>query len=533
MIRVFAASCLAIALLSATGLSTSAQEALLDTVRQGEQREARLRQRASRPAAQTDFLRLPENSPADFGARPSTRAQYVRGLRGLQKRGNTAVPVRTQSSTGRTGAVATGSLTSPVFPPRQPNDGSIASQLNRRESVPDYSPGLPPVTIAPRIRRGEADPYAPDGLRLGNINVLPFVGVSGGYDSNPLASSGKVKGAAFVQGEAGVSAQSDWSRHSFNADLRGTYTDYINNSNANRPEISARVGGVYNISRDTDFDAETHARIASETVSDINLPAGVQQRPNTYSYGASSALTQRFGRASLSLRGLVDRSTYDSANLGATTVDQSDRNQNVYALRLRAGYELTPGITPFVDATVDTRQYDLTIDRNGFRRESTGLTGRVGTSFDLTSTLTGEIAAGYSNRRFEDSRLKDLNAPVLEASLIWSISPLTAFRLRATSDLQDTVTAGSSGIFNRRIAADIEHALLRNVTLGATAEARQEETQNSNLTQETYTAGVRADYKLSKSVVLRSSYTFQRLSSSSPGSGYSSHIVLFGIRLQR
>lgn len=533
MIRVFAAPCLAIALLAATGASLLAQEALLDTVRQREQREAQLRQRPARPQPQTDFLRLPENSPPDFGAKPSTRPQYVRGLRGLQKRGNTAVPVRTQSSTGRTGAVATGSLVSPVYPPRQPNDGSIASQLNRRETVPDYAPGLPPVTIPPRIRRTEADPYAPDGLRLGNVNVLPFVGVSSGYDTNPLASSGRVKGAAFIQGEAGVSAQSDWSRHSLNADLRGAYTDYINNSNANRPEISARIGGVYNISRDTDFDAETHARISSETVSDINLPAGVQQRPSTYSYGGSSALTQRFGRTTLSLRGLVDRNTYDSASLGSTTVDQSDRNQNVYALRLRAGYELTPGVTPFVDATVDTRQYDRTIDRNGYRRESVGVTGRIGTSFDLTRTLTGEIAAGYTNRSFSDARLSDLSSPVLEASLIWSISPLTALRIRAAADLEDTVTAGSSGIYNRRIAADIEHALFRNLTLGATAEARQEETQNSNFTQETYTAGARADYKLSKSIVLRSSYTFQRLNSSFPGGGYSSHIVLFGIRLQR
>ena len=333
--------------------------------------------------------------------------------------------------------------------------------------------------------------------------------------------------------KAGLVAQSDWSRHSLSADLRGSYTEYSGLSGADRPKGSFRIGGVYNVSRDTDIDVETHARIASETVSNINLPAGVTQRPNTYTYGGSVGATQRFNRLSVSLRGFVDRSTYDSASVGQTTIDQSDRNEDIYALRLRTGYEVTPGFIPFLDATVDAREFDRTFDRNGFRRASTGLTGRAGATVDLVGSLSGEVAAGYSNRSFNDTGLKDLSGPVADASLIWSISPLTAMRLRARSELQDTVTAASSGIFARSLTLDVEHALLRNLTLGATVEARQEDTQNSRLTQDTYTAGVRADYKLSKSVVFRSSYTFQRLNSSFAGGSYSSNVILFGIRLQR
>ena len=513
--------------------ATAQQESILDIVRRNDQREQAARAQPRRPPRADEFLRLPENNPPDYGSRPSTRPQYVRGLRGLQKQPNTTVPPRRLTATGVPADPATGSLQSPIFPPRPFPQNPATSQRAPTELIATSSPGLPPTIIPPRVRFNEADPYAPDGLRLGNINVLPFVGVSGGYDTNPLATAGRATGSAFVQGEAGISAQSDWSRHSFNADLRGSYTDYTSLSSANRPEASVRIGTRYDVSRDLDVNFDVRGQIASETVSDINLPAGVQQRPSTYSYGAALAGTQRFNRLSVNLRGSVDRNTYDSASLGNTIVDQTDRDQNVYALRLRVGYELTPGITPFVDGTVDTRQYDRLVDRSGYRRDSNGYTARVGSTFDITRSLTGEIAAGYTTRSFSDGRLSDLTSPVLDASLIWAISPLTALRIRATSDLEDTITAGSSGIFNRRLALDIEHALLRNLSLGLNAEVRQEDTQNSSFSQDTYTAGVRADYRLSKSLVFRSSYTFQRLSSSFAGGSYSSHLVLFGIRLQR
>ena len=519
-----------------------AQEAtLLDTVRQSDQREAASRSRPRRPPPANDFLRLPENTSADYGAKPSTRPQYVRGLRGLQKRPNTAIPPRRSGASApgsvgslpaTPGAIGSAPRSTPPSPVQVPLPAvTLTTEVN--PNAPLDTPGLPPFTAPLRLRRAEADPYAPDGLRLGNINVLPYIGVTGGYDTNPLQSSGRVTASPFVQGEAGVSAQSDWSRHSLNADIRGTYTDYSNASNANRPDVAARIGARYDIQRDTALDFETRARISTETVSDINLPAGVQQRPNTYSYGGSAGITQQFSRTSVNLRGTIDRNSYENASLGSTIVDQSDRNQNIYGLRLRVGYELTPGLMPFVDGLIDTRQYDNTLDRNGFRRQSDGLTGRLGSTFDITSTLRGEVAAGVTNRSFDDPRLRTLTSPVLEASLIWSISPLTAMRIRASSEVGDTVTAFSSGIYDRRIQVDLEHALFRNLTLGAAGQYQQEETQGISFTQETYTAGVRADYKLSKEIVLRGSYTFQRLNSSSPGGGYSSSIVLLGVRLQR
>ena len=68
------------------------------------------------------------------------------------------------------------------------------------------------------------------------------------------------------------------------------------------------------------------------------------ERPLVTTTGAAAGVTQRFNRLLVGLRGTVDRTVYEDAHLtNGTTLDQSDRDSNQYGLRLRVGYELTPG----------------------------------------------------------------------------------------------------------------------------------------------------------------------------------------------
>lgn len=493
--------------LHAIGQEVMAQESILGIAQQREQASS---QNNPPPRRNTttkieDATQLLENTPKDYGSKISTRPQYVKGLKKLKSRDNTTIPPKKSTATL----------------PNQP-----------RENLASAAPGLPPISQPVRKKIIETDPYAPDGINVGNINVLPYVGVAGGYNTNP-SSAAKAKGSALYQVEGGLSANSDWSNHAFNADLRGIYTDYTGVRGANQPEVNARVGGRIDVTKDTKIDLETRAKLSTESVSDISLPVGVTQRPNIYAYGASLGGSQRYGNTILSLRGSVDRFTYDPATAATNIIDQSDRDQNTYALRLRAGYEVSPGITPFVDTITDTRQFDKTLDRNGVRRSSNGLAGRVGTSFEITRTLTGEVAIGYGSREFDDKRLKKLDGLVSEANLVWSLSPLTAIRLKASSDLQDTTGLGATGVKANKIGIDVEHALLRNLKLGAFVEYENDKSQNTFQFQNIYNFGLKADYKLTKEIVFRTGYTFQKVTASYAGGNYNSSQILFGLRLQR
>ena len=86
-----------------------------------------------------------------------------------------------------------------------------------------------------------------------------------------------------------------------------------------------------------------------------------------------------------------------------------------------------------MEVAADSRVHDLAADVNGFERDSTGLTGKVGTTFNLARTLTGEIAVGYTQRKYEDPRFDTLSALIGNASLIWTATPLTTVKLSASS----------------------------------------------------------------------------------------------------
>jgi hypothetical protein len=510
-----------------------AQESILGIVRQNNQKEqaAKPKPRLNTTSKVDDGLKLPENNPDNFGAKPSTRPQYVTGLRGLRKQPNTAVtPKKPPPSSLAEAPAATAPLS--IVPP-QPGSASGGRFGLGPTTLGTQPPGLPPIITPNRKRIVDDDPYAPDGLRLGNIKVLPFAGFYGGFGTNAAQVPGNTKVSPLYKGEAGLSAQSDWTTNALSADLRGAYLDFPGASGANQPEMSAKLAGRLDIRKDLQVDGEVHASLTSESVSDPNLPAGTQQRPLVYTYGTSAGVTEQFARAYVNLRTTVDRYSYDPVNVAGAQISQSDRDETTYGLRLRAGYEVTPGISPFADTIIDTREFDQKIDVNGFDRHSNGYTGRLGSTFQLTGPLTGEIALGYGTRQFSDQRLKDLSGAVGEASLIYSISPLTAVRIKAVSDFQDSTTAGASGIVSHRLSFDIEHALFRNLTLGANAEIDDNRTVGAYLDQLTFLSGVRADYKLTKEIVLRTSYTFQRLYSSLPGNSYSSSIMMLGLRVQR
>jgi hypothetical protein len=393
--------------------------------------------------------------------------------------------------------------------------------------------GLPAPAPERRARTAVTDPYAPLGLRTGTLIVFPTLDTQIGYDSNPERRAGPHKGSAFARAEGGFTARSDWAVHELSADVRGGYSRYFARPEANRPDGTGRIGLRLDASRDTAFDFELRGRLDTQTPGSANLTSRAEGRPLTYQYGGSTGVTQRFNRLALSARASIDRSEFADASTGnGQTLSQKDRNVTQYGLRLRAGYEVTPGIVPFAEALLDTRRYDLRTDTQGFQRDSNGGQVRAGTSFEITRTLTGEVAAGYGLRKYEDQRLRDIRGPVVEGTLAWSVSPLTTVRLRGTTEFEETTQTGSSGSVTRRISAELSHAFLRNLVFNASTSFGRADFNGISRKDDTLRASLGVDYSLTRNIVLRGSFTHERTTSTAPGNNVSSNVWLFGTRLQ-
>ena len=429
----------------------------------------------------------------------------------------TAPPARSKTPVGR-------------LPALKPYAG--AQRLGLRGG-PDPLVATPGPTIAaapsqpPRRPRREENPFEPVGLYAGNLRLTPYIEQSVGYSSNPLGSARSAKASAFSQTEVGVAMQSNWSRNELTGSARLGYNDYFKASGASAPYGNGVVDYRLDASRDLSFDTEGRYAVATQTNSQLGLGGAASQNLTLVStYGATLGATQKFGDLSLGLHGTVDRVQYSGGSLA--TDDYAD-----YGLKLRAGYRLSEALQPFAEIDGDSRRYDKTLDASGYDRASQGVLGKAGLRVSFSQMLTGEASMGYGVRDYRDARLSEVGAPLIDASLIWSATPLTTVTLRTATTLQDAVVAGASGDINRAYTINLDHALTQRIRLGLSGGLTTDRYVGISERDHSYNLGLTGEYHLSREVVLKASYTHQQFISSLPGSSYKSDTALIGVRLQR
>jgi hypothetical protein len=429
----------------------------------------------------------------------------------------------------------------PRLPALQPYHGALRAGLpGGPASIDPPPPTVAALPAIPAKRRPLPDdkPFDPVGIMVGDIKLLPTIEEDGGYASNPLLTPSPTRGSAYETTQAGLSLQSDWARDELRGSFTGGYTDYFNVIQANNPNGSGTLDGRLDVSRDLSLDAEGRFTVAAQTPGSVTLPTGValssKQLPLVETFGTSVGGLQKFGDLELSLHGTLDRTAYQNATLSDGSIeDLASDDYNDWGLRARAAYRISPIITPFVEGVIDTRRYDDVVDFNGYARSSNGALARAGATLALTGQLTGDASFGYGERQYQDARLPELAAPLIDASLIWSATPLTTVTLKTSTNLFDTTNPGDSGAVSRSYTIDVSHALLRNLTLGANAGFTTDVYAGAPLHDSTTSVGLRADYNLTRDIVLRASVSRAQYVASLPGLNYVNDIFMLGLRLQR
>lgn len=416
--------------------------------------------------------------------------------------------------------------------------------LKRNSNSPTAETTDPGPTVAviptlphPTPPKPDPAPFDPLGTDVGSLRLFPYVEADTGYDTNPNQQSSDVVGSSYVHGETGLRMESEWSQHSFTAELRGGYYDYFNVLTASRPDVAGTMTGRIDVTKQTQINLQSTVILTTQQPGSplLAIPGSVfiTNRPLVATFGQSIGVTQEFNRLSIGLRGAFDRYIFgDATQSDGTMLLLSQDDYDDYGLIGRASYELTPGVIPFIQATADKRLHDQFLDVYGFARNSDGIAGEFGTTFEFTRLLTGELAAGYANRVYADPRLPDLNAPTVDASLIYTATPLTTFTLRATTDLSETTLAYASGAVSRSVSLEATHALRRDLTLTAIATYQNNFYEGQPITEQLYSGAIKADYHLTRSVLITSGFTHQRFESTAPGSNYTENIFLVGLKLQ-
>ncbi|WP_170149561.1 outer membrane beta-barrel protein [Rhodoplanes roseus] len=435
-------------------------------------------------------------------------------------------------------------VTSVVVPGRLRRRGGPDIDTTSRLNIPTTA------TILRRFPNAEVDPFAPTGIRAGAFLLRPAIEITTGFDTNPTRIQG-LPGSSLTTVSPELIIRSDWQRHQLNADLRGTYTWYgqtyppvTENAGTvastatpeiiDRPTMDSRVNGRFDVDKLSHFDGEARAVVSTDNPGSPNVQTGLKRFPLVTTVGATFGYTQAFNRLEVTTKGTLDHQVYqDSLLADGTTYSNADREYNQYGGAVRVGYELKPGLRPFVETGADTRIHAQKVDRNGYDRDSTGTFVKVGSTFEFSRKLVGEASLGWLWRFYEDDALTNMSGLTIDAALAYTLSDLTLVKLVGTTRAAEIIVPGMSGVFSRDISVQVDHAFRRWLIGTALVGTGIDDYVGSDRLDHRYFASVSMLYKLSREVALKSELRQDWLRSNIQNADWSATRITVGVRLQR
>jgi hypothetical protein len=369
-------------------------------------------------------------------------------------------------------------------------------------------------------------------VHAGAFVFRPAVEAIGGYDTNPARTpNGRGSWFGIVGGDLEV--RSDWRRHDFRADIRGTYTAFEADSSLDRPFLDARAKGRIDVIDQTKLELEGRYLVSTDNPGSPNLPADIAKLPIFTGAGVTAGLVQGFNRFELALKATFDRFDYRNSKLiDGSSISNRDRDYDQQGGLMRASYELTPGVKPFAEIYFDERHHDLSLDRFARRRDSDGFIVKAGTTFDLAQWLTGEVGAGYITRRYDDPVLSDVSGVLVDAGLIWSATGLTNVSFKAATAVDESTLPDVSGVLRRDVSLQIDHAWRRWLIGTLRFGYGRDDYEGSPREDDRYLLSAVVTYKLSRFAQIKGEFRQEWLRSREPGNDYDASIGLIGLRWQ-
>ncbi|PDV88203.1 hypothetical protein CO652_11430 [Rhizobium sp. H4] len=407
--------------------------------------------------SQVAFAQSASQQPASSGSAASqdNRTTYS-AASAAEESDDGAIPV----ANGTT-ANADGAQQRPAIPHAQSGDeitGSILDEdirrLNTREA---------PVDETPRRRAAESASTAETpGIPLGTFVLRPSVTQS--INTETTKDGNTRQRRAFLETDAAATLTSDWGRHQLSVTSEGAWQRNISGEGEEQPSFKINGDLRLDLPRDTVAHLTAGYNFYREDTDDPDAIANATQQSDVQEFSAGASVQRDFGILRGTTALALTRSIYSDATLASgATVALSDRNQTTGTLRGRVGYELSPALIPFIEATIGRTLYDETRDSAGYERSGHSYGAKAGVEVDLGEKLKGEVGVGFERADFEDSRLASIDTATLDASLLWSPIRGTDVNLDLQTSIQPTTTAGESGYVSHALTTTVTHQLRDNL----------------------------------------------------------------------
>ncbi len=253
--------------------------------------------------------------------------------------------------------------------------------------------------------------------------------------------------------------------------------------------------------------------------------AGSGERYDVQEIGGSAELLRGARKLELSVKGSADRAIYgDLPDSGA----QDDRNNTLYQLSARAGYELSPALKPYLQAGVGRRLYD----GSSLQSDGTLYDLRAGVAVDLSEKLRGEAAIGYLTEDYDDAGVETARTPTLNANLFWSPVRGTEITLSAATGLDSASAAGQSGSVSQSLGFTTRTEVTHRLAVVSEGSLVLDNYENGT-SDTTWSIGTGMEYAISRYLALTADIGHEQFDSARKSGSWEATTVTVGVALQR
>ena len=380
--------------------------------------------------------------------------------------------------------------------------------------------------------RTTADPYAAQGVKVGAFRMFPTLEIGGLATSNVSRDSSEAKSDIGLRLKSGLGFESDWVRHQLTGSATAEVLEYLDNNDLSTGNAAAQAALRLDIRRSTRADIDARYTLTSTGAEDSEVPDSATGARVDHVLASSGAITHDFGGIEGRLRLGVAYNGFGDVKLsGGGTENNEDRNYTELSASLRTGLKTGGLLQPFAEVAYEPRFHDKKLDRNGIARDSHGLRVSAGVAINDDPVWTGEIAATYTLRDYEDATLETASAPGISARLTWQPTDLTSFEFNAGASLSETVTAGSSATRSWNGGMTMTHALRENIDLIGGSTFTIDDTSSG--TDVTATGRLAIDWQLNPLMSWSAAYEATLFDAAAANGDYTDHRILTSIILKR
>ena len=351
--------------------------------------------------------------------------------------------------------VDTAGIDSPITDPNDLLDQEALQELRRTNLRENAVDGL----------KANADATRNDaqGIKVGSFLLRPSLTETLGAERTKTGKDSTTR--YYLRSGLKASATSDWSLHQLKIDAEGTWDKTFSGPPEDDPEGKIEAELRLDLTDEMTGTLKAGYSLEREEINDPNAVANATTQSDVETYTASAAITRDLGVLRTTAGLDFTREVYSAAVLdNGDLMSQADRDQNTGILRGRIGYELSPALIPFIEASYGQTIYDQHKDSLGYVRDATLYAMKTGVELDFGEKLKGELAGGYTVADFQDSALKSISAATIDGSALWSPRRGTDVALNLKTEIEPSSTPGASGDVAYSGTAILSQVILQNLT---------------------------------------------------------------------